>query len=140
MFRLLQYIILTGTIVMSMVYVSMYQPDLINKLLINFDVFGITTVAKTEHERIEKIRALTIPYEEKQVLMKRTIFMQATQEMVKLALGEPKKKLERMWTERNTMLVYYVYYLAEDKRPTILIFQEDKLINAYKGSALDLGQ
>jgi hypothetical protein len=59
--------------------------------------------------------------------------------MVKLALGEPKKVVEKMWEEKKVVLTYYVYYLPNDNRPTILVFQEDKLINAYKGSALDVG-
>lgn len=140
MFRALQYIILLVTIVMTVFYAYVYQPELVNKLLINADVFGFSKVAKQEHNRIEKIRALAIPYEEKQVLMNRTVFMQASQDMVKLALGEPRKIVERLWEERKVMLVYYVYYLGDDKRPTILVFQDDKLINAYKGSAQDINQ
>lgn len=138
MFRAIQYIILIVTAAMMGFYVSVYQPELVNKLLINLDVFGLTRVAKQEHERIEKIRALTIPYEEKQVLMNRTVFMQASPEMVKLALGEPKRTFEKPWPERGTMLNYFVYYVADDKRPTILVFENGKLIHAYKGSALDI--
>lgn len=138
MFRALQYIILIVTAAMMGFYVSVYQPELINKLLINLDVFGLTRVAQQEHERIEKIRALTIPYEEKQVLMNRTVFMQASPEMVKLALGEPKRTFEKPWAERGTNLTYFVYYVADDKRPTILVFENEKLIHAYKGSALDI--
>jgi len=119
-------------------YIAVYQPEFVNNLLIKVDVFGITKVAKEEQDRIEKIRALTIPYEEKQVLLNRTVFMQASQEMVKLALGSPQKTIEQPWAEHNTLLIYYVYYLAQDKRPTILVFENDKLIKAYKGSALDL--
>ena len=138
MFRAIQYIILIVTTAMMCFYMSVYQPDLVNRLFINLDVFGITRVAKEEHERIGKIRALTIPYEEKQVLMNRTVFMQATPEMVKLALGNPKKTFDRPWTERGSMLTYFVYYLVDDKRPTILVFENEKLIQAYKGSALDI--
>jgi hypothetical protein len=138
MFRALQYLILIGTTAMLCFYIVVYQPEMVNQLLIKIDVFNITEVAKEEHERIEKIRNLTIPYEEKQVLMNRTVFMQATPDMVKLALGDPKKSFERPWQEHGTMLNYFVYYLGEDKRPTILVFENDKLIQAYKGSALDI--
>lgn len=135
MFRALQYIILLVTIGMISFYVRLYQPEMINHLLINFDVFGFTTVARTEHLRVEKIRALSIPYEEKVVLMNRTVFMQASQEMVKLALGEPRRTIPDPDPALNK--TYFVYYLADDKRPTVLVFVDDKLTNAYKGSALD---
>lgn len=138
MFRVLQYIILLITVTMTAFYVATYQPELVKKLLINVDVFGITTVARTEHDRIEKIRMLTIPFEEKQVLMNRTVFMQASPEMVKLALGEPTKTIDHQADEHSAIQTYYVYYLADDKRPTILVFQENKLTQAFKGSALDL--
>lgn len=136
MFRVLQYIILLVTVCMTIFYVSVYQPELMKKVLINVDVFGFTTVAQKEHDRIEKIRALTIPYEEKQVLMNRTVFLQASQEMVKLALGEPNTST----TNAAANQVAFYYYLGDDKRPTVLVFNEDKLVNAYKGSALDIKQ
>lgn len=138
MFRAIQYLILIVTTAMICFYMVAYQPDMVKRLLINVDVLGITSVAKEEHERVEKIRSLPIPIEEKQVLINRTVFMQATPEMVKLALGDPKKTFEKPWQERGTMLTYYVYYLPEDKRPTILVFENGKLIHAYKGSALDI--
>ncbi len=120
-------------------YMENYQPELMTNLLLQVDVFGFTKVAAQEQERLGKIKDLDIPYEEKQVLVNRTVFMGATRDMVKLALGEPKKVVEKMWEEKKVVLTYYVYYLPNDNRPTILVFQEDKLINAYKGSALDVG-
>lgn len=122
--------------VMTVFYVSVYQPELIDRLLIRMDIFGLSNIAQREHERMEKIKALTIPYEEKQVLMNRTVFLKASQEMVKLALGEPKKVVEHI-EQNHLRRIYYEYYLGEDKRPTILVFEDDKLTNAYKGSALD---
>ncbi len=120
-------------------YMENYQPEMMTHLLIQVDVFGFTRVAQQEQERLAKIKNLSITYEEKQVLVNRTVFMGATHDMVKLALGDPKKIVERMWEAKNIMLTYYVYYLPNDNRPTILVFQDDKLINAYKGSALDVG-
>lgn len=108
-------------------------------LLIKVDVFGLTRVAGEEQVRLAKIKDLPLSYEEKQVLVQRTVFMGATHDMVKLALGEPRKVVERLWEGKNVMLTYYIYYLPNDTRPTILVFQNDKLVNAYKGSALDVG-
>jgi hypothetical protein len=120
-------------------YMNTYQPELMDTILIQVDVFGITRVAGQEQAREDKIKNLSIPYEEKQVLFNRTVFMGATCDMVKLALGEPKKVVEQMWDAKKTMLTYYIYYLPNDHRPTILVFDDDKLIKAYKGSALDVG-
>jgi hypothetical protein len=123
----------------ALFYLQTYQPEMMTRLLIQVDVFGFTRVADQEQQRLERIKELTIPYEEKQVLVNRTVFMGAGSDMVKLALGKPKKIYEQPWPAKNVMLVYYIYYLPNDKRPTILVFQDDKLIYAYKGSALDVG-
>jgi hypothetical protein len=137
--RALPYIVLAIMVYGVLFYMENYQPELMTNLLLQVDVFGFTKVAAQEQERLGKIKDLDIPYEEKQVLVNRTVFMGATRDMVKLALGEPKKVVEKMWEEKKVVLTYYVYYLPNDNRPTILVFQEDKLINAYKGSALDVG-
>jgi hypothetical protein len=132
------YIILAVLVSATLYYLESYQPELMSKLMIQVDVFGFTRVAQAEQERVGKINELSIPYEDKQVLINRTVFMGATEDMVKLALGSPWKVEERMWEAKKTMLTYYVYYLPDDKRPTILIFQDHQMIKAYKGSALDV--
>jgi hypothetical protein len=137
--RALLYIFLIVLIYGMLFYLENYRPELMTRILLQVDVFGFTRIANMEQGRLEKIKELAIPYEEKEVLLNRTVFMGATHEMVKLALGEPKKVVERMWEGKGVMLTYYVYYLPNDNRPTILVFQEDKLVNAYKGSALDVG-
>lgn len=137
--RALPYIVLAILVYGVLFYIENYQPELMTNLLIQVDVFGFTKVAAQEQDRLSKIKGLDITYDEKQVLVNRTVFMGATHDMVKLALGEPKKVVEKMWEEKKVRLTYYVYYLPNDNRPTILVFQEDKLINAYKGSALDVG-
>ena len=137
--RAFLYIILGALLFAMLFYLESYQPEVMTKILIQVDVFGFTRVAQAEQERVAKINELTIPYEDKQVLINRTVFMGATQDMVRLALGKPWKTDDRMWEAKKIMLTYYVYYLPDDKRPTILIFQQDQLIKAYKGSALDVG-
>lgn len=119
-------------------YFCLYQPDLVKKLIIKVDVFYFSELAEQEHERIEKIRALTIPYEQKLVLMNRTVFLQASQEMIKLALGEPQSAIPD--PPPTTGHATLVYYLGEDKRPTLFEFEDDKLLSAHKGSSLDINQ
>lgn len=144
--RALPYIILALLVYGVLFYLETYEPEVLTTILIQVDVFGVTRVAEAEQQRLAAIKNLTIPYEEKQVLVDRTVFMGATEEMVKLALGEPKKVVERIWEDKDhnkKMLTYYVYYLPGDKRPTILVFEFDNaeytLVNAYKGSAIDIG-
>jgi len=116
------------------------QPQLLADIMIRVDVFGWTHVVRVEQERLDKINNLTIPYEDKQVLIKRTVFMGASPEMVELALGKPIKmaKTYQLADGKNVSQLYYVYYLPNDKRPTIFIFKDDVLVDAYKGSALDV--
>lgn len=136
MIRLLPYMLLMVIIYGVLFYTQKYQPELVNKLFINIDIIGVTEIAKKENERLYEIRNLNLTYPEKQVLMNHTVFIGATKEMVKLAIGEPKKEI---W--KNDKL-YYVYYLPGDSRPTLLVFNYDKngdkykLSNAYKTSAL----
>ena len=120
--------------ILSYVYVG--RPDLTERILIKVDVFGITKVSRNEIVRRQQINALSITFEEKQVLANRTVFLDASPDMVKLALGEPKKLIERTLEDKR-LVVYLIYYLPNDKRPTILVFLSNKLVKAYKGSALD---
>lgn len=114
-----------------------YKPELAQKLLISVDIFGLTESGRDEQGRRKEINALKITYEEKQALLNRTVFMDASQQMVRLALGEPKKSLKRTLQDGREV-DYFVYYLPNDKRPTILVFLQDKLAQAYKGSAIDI--
>lgn len=139
--RTLAYIILSVTVFILLHYLTTYQPDALTRFLIKVDVYGLTDVGQKEQKRLYDIQNLPITYDEKQVLINHTVFMGASQEMVVLALGEPKKEVEKPWVENNNeMLTYYVYYVHDDKRPTVLVFDNDKLINAYKGSALDVAK
>jgi hypothetical protein len=109
-----------------------YRPQFMKELILVIDLFGMTDLGRSEQERLAAINRLPITYEEKQVLINRTIFLGATSQMVSLALGTPSEHREQA---TGTI---YVYYLPDDPRPTILKFSRDKLVQAYKGSALDL--
>jgi hypothetical protein len=113
-------------------YLQFYQPEVVKRLILAVDVLGVTPLGEEEQLRQTRINQLSITYEEKQVLLSRTVFLGATQQMVTLALGTPK---EQKHTAQGTL---YIYYLPDDPRPTILRFKSDKLAHAYKGSALDL--
>jgi hypothetical protein len=137
MWRTLPFLILGFACYLLIVYLDNYQPQMMTDILIQVDVFGVTRVGEMEKERLLTIKNLTIPYEEKEVLVNRTVFMGATTEMVHLALGAPKKEVTRPWPQQKTMLLYWVYYLPNDHRPTVLVFNDHKLIYAYKDSALE---
>ena len=117
--------------------IGSYRPDIMNKLLISMDVLGVSEVARDEQQRRTHIDKLNITFEEKQVLLNRTVFMGASTDMVRLALGDPTKAIRRpLQNKREAM--YLVYYLPKSKRPTILVFLDDRLTQAYMGSALDM--
>lgn len=140
MLRFLIYIMfVVGAIYVTLLYmyIDNYQPEAMDKFLLKVDVLGVTDLARKEQGRLAQIRNLTIHYEEKQVLINHTVFMGATPEMVRLALDEPQKTVDK------DIFKYYVYYLPNDNRPTVLVFKKEdsdsiyKLVKAYKGSAID---
>ncbi len=115
-------------------YLQFYNPDLLRRLILSIDVVGMTAIGQAEQNRQATINTLPITYEEKQVLINHTVFMGATSQMVALALGAPSERKPSDTGKGNL----YIYYQPEDPRPTILSFEQDRLVHAYKGSALDL--
>ncbi len=153
MLRFLPYVIITFVVYVGLIYMQTYQPEELNQLIIRIDVFGITDLSKYEHWRQDKIKRLdTIGSLEKQVLLNHTVFIGATAEMVEYALGAP--KLSFKGRAGNIDMLYYVYFIANDKRPTVFEFSCDKesedcknpethkdifvLKKAYKKSTIDL--
>lgn len=129
MFRLFPYIIIAILVYLALLYMQTYQPDKLNELIVSADIFRITEISKYEHYREDQIKRLEgkvctprechdIGLEEKQVLLNHTVFLGATAEMVEYALGTPKQVL---FQEASSAL-YYVYFLAGDKRPTVFLF------------------
>jgi hypothetical protein len=112
-------------------------PDKMKDLIIAVDRFGITDVGALEQKRVNKINRLPITYEEKQVLIKRTVFLNATREMVYLALGDPVCIAQTARTATEPASEHWVYYIEGDRKPTRLSFQNNELVNAGKASALD---
>ncbi len=136
--RILSYIILLCLLLGGIYYISIQRPDVIRELLITVDKFGITETGKEEQVRIAKINALPITYEKKQVLLNRTVFLNAEINMVYLALGNPREVKRIKTDDGDTEAVLLVYHFSDDKRPTILRFENDKLTSAYKGSVLEV--
>lgn len=117
-------------------WIAQKFPDKIRDLLIVVDRFGITEVGAAEQARIRTINRLPITYEEKQVLIQRTVFLGATREMVHLALGDPVCVLQTP-VEGHGTIESWVYYIEGDRKPTQLAFQNNELTTAGKASALD---
>jgi hypothetical protein len=115
-----------------------YAPDKVNELIIKIDRFGITDMGKREQYRINQIEQLPITYAEKQVLLDRTVFLGATPQMVKLALGTPKQEQTTGAVDRGNEVITYIYHFSKDSRPTLLRFENQKLTSAGKASTIDV--
>ena len=122
--------------VISGVYGYKTNPQFHQHLLSKADIFGTSSASKTENQRINLINKLPISYEEKQILIGKTVFIGATQEMVKLALGEPKSQTATT-VNGKIQASTYLYYLADDTSPTQLQFVNNTLISAKKVSAIE---
>lgn len=118
-------------------WVGQKFPDKMEDLLIAVDRFGITEVGAAEQRRIRTINRLRITYEEKQVLIQRTVFLGASREMVFLALGDPVCVLQTPANGKQAPIESWVYYIEGDRKPTQLSFQNNELTTAGKASALD---
>lgn len=119
-------------------WIAQKFPDKMKDLLISVDRFGITDVGAAEQQRVRTINRLrSITYEERQVLIQRTVFLGATREMVYLALGDPVCVLQVPATRQQPASEAWVYYIEGDRKPTQLLFQNNELMNAGKTSALD---
>ena len=118
-------------------YISTERPDIYKNIKLKLDKFGLAPEDPMEIQRVADINKMTISYEEKQILINKTIFMGATTRMVMLALGKPKQGHRGSKTANEKDVVILVYHLPEELRPTMLHFEDNKLTKAYKGSTID---
>jgi len=106
-------------------YVSNFHEDDLKKFYLKFDTLGITTVGRSELNRIDAIKALSdrpspVPVPQQDALINRTVFLGADNEMVTLALGPPiedptiNDKGQQLW----------VYHFDDYNRPTYLYFEK----------------
>lgn len=119
-------------------YMQTYQPELMNGFILEVDRFGITSIGQEEKTRRARINALPITYEEKQILINKTVFLGASAEMVKLALGDPREVHKANNDPKQGEGTIYVYHFPKDARPTLLRFEAGRLTHAYKASAIDV--
>lgn len=136
--RLLPFVTVSLVTVALFSYLNSANPDLVKSVLLKVDILGISAPAQAEKARIAAINALGIPWEQREVLINRTVFLGANEQMVQLALGEPRAVSAR--SDGARQLTVWAYYLQDDLRPTLLEFESGKLIGARKGSQLDVAQ
>lgn len=113
--------------------IKMLNPRMFYSLMITFD---IAPNSKEEKNRIDKIRLLPISDEKKQILLNHTIFLGASPRMAELALGSPIQTME--YPDVTPQVDRWVYHFADDSRPTVLEFHDNKLVSAFKVSAYKL--
>ena len=118
-------------------YVYTERPDVIKQVKLKLSTLGIASSDPAETKRVAEINKLTIPYEEKQILINKTIFLGATPSMVMLALGAAKEDHRVNDAKTGKEAIVWVYHLPQDTKPTMLKFDGGKLTHAYKGSAIE---
>ncbi len=119
-------------------YVQVHNPGMLKELLIQIDVFGVSSASIEEKRRRNTITFLPVPFEQREALKNRTVFLGATKEMVILAIGEPKTVSKPRSADKAEDKESWVYYFGDDARPTLLNFANNKLISTEKGSAIDI--
>ena len=90
-----------------------------------------------EQERRAYINRLPITQEKKDFLINRQIFLGAGRHMVVVAIGKPMRRRD-MRTTPGEAIEAWVYHFDDQYRPTILEFDQFKLIKAYKVSAIEV--
>ena len=109
------------------------DPKATLKFKVMMSKIGLSETGHDEQQRIDKIDALDIPFEQRESLKQRNVFIGATKTMVKLAFGE--SKLPPKYTEDN--LEVWIYYFNDYDRPLFLFFEANILTAAKKGSNAD---
>lgn len=109
---------------------KMFKPEIYSSLTLSgVQVFGGGD--KQEAQRQEKIMILPISDEKKSILIDRKIFEGASAHMVELALGTPKQNYPPRVKDGRSY-TYWKYHFENDNRPTMLIFQDGKLMGAQR--------
>ena len=123
-------------LMVSFIFSDKHLSKKLTRMITKVDSMGITEQGRIENARQAKIDELNIPYEQRQSLKNKTVFIGATKIMVRLALGNPSEPVQ--FVEDNKEV--WIYYFEDFNRPTYLIFEGDKLISAKTGSNADLLQ
>lgn len=119
-------------------YAYVQHPEVYKKIKIKLDKLGLIQQSPEEIQRVAEINKMTISYEEKQILINKTIFMGATPRMVMLALGQPKQGHKGDKTNEGKDIITLTYHMPGEFKPTQLYFENNKLTKAYKISNIDI--
>ncbi len=160
MLRALSAIAVCLGVIVLLLYMQTFEPEALDSLIMKMDAFGLTQASREEHARQDRIMRLEqdaygtpIGSLEKTALLNHTVFINASAQMVEYALGSPKTSLKA----KNSTRMLYVYFLANDKWPTVFEFRCVKnnnecdagnhgeinkglyaLVKAYKESKIDV--
>lgn len=138
-FKWLTLLVLAGGSFAAVVWLGQSNPEQLNRVIITVDIFGWSDQTALERGRVKEIMDLPIEYEKKQALVARTVFIGASEKMVALALGNPRKTATLPHTpEGREARIVWQYHFAGDPKPTLFEFEEGKLMTAYTASALDV--
>jgi hypothetical protein len=110
----------------------MRHPEVFYDIVMEVDVLGVTESSHAEKQRLSSIALLPISDEKKQYLINHSIYMGAAPQMVLLALGEPRGIQRAINPDSQTEQLIYIYHFDTDSRPTMLAFEDDKLVAAQK--------
>lgn len=169
MLRFLPYLVISVIVFTTLFYMQTYERDEFDKLIVQYDHFHWTLIAKDEYQRRQEIDAISdgvTGATQKDTLKQRKVYIGATAQMVRYALQEhpndgpvfayPAAGNLKDATGKTVQAVFlaYVYFIGDDKRPTVFIFQCTKnpaecsdyknheniffLNKAYKRATIDL--
>ncbi len=127
---LIVFLVVAMLVLGGLIAVKELQPTTFQSLLLTFN---IAPNAKEEKARLDRIALLAISEEKKNILRNKTIFLGASTIMVELALGNPINRLA--YEQVSPRVDRWIYHFADDSRPTVLEFHDNKLASAFKVSA-----
>lgn len=123
---------ITMAIIIGLSILRMRHPEVFYDIIMDVDFIGISDTSHAEKQRLSSIALLPISDEKKQYLINHSIYMGAAPHMVMLALGNPRGIQETNDPTTNTQQLIYIYHFDKDSRPTMLAFEDNKLIAAQK--------
>lgn len=130
---LLKFIIFIALIGGIIFYFGSYNKAAFSEFVLEHDNIGLTELASKEIARKDSINRLNIPYEQKQALINKTVFIGATKQMVNLAISLPIRK-----TVDSNGHDKWFYIVDDSTTPIILTFNGEKLAKAERGTNLDI--
>ncbi len=114
------------------------DPKAVQQLVIKIDTKGWTEAGRQEILRQQRISALPINWQYREILKQGKLFKQATPEMAKLALGEPTRVISVPTKNPQRKVLVLVYVFDANQRPTLLHFENGQLHSAQQGNPADI--